>query len=71
MLFCSDTGCSIIIVFFPLNVVIFLNSAISAAAELLFYLPFRGSCMKSGVHTEERPESGIYFKIFKKKKHNI
>ena len=64
-----NTGCSLII---PLNVVIFLNSASSAAA-LVFYLPFRGPSMKSGVHTKktrERPESGMYFKIFEKK-HNI
>ena len=44
---------------------IFLNSASSAAA-LVFYLPFSGPSMKSGVHTEERPESGIYFKIIEK-----
>ena len=32
------TGCSLNIVFFPNNFVIFLNSA-SSAAELVFYLP--------------------------------
>ena len=34
----KSTGCSLKIVFFPKNVVIFLNSASSAAA-LVFYLP--------------------------------
>ena len=49
---------------FPWNVVIFLNSA-SVAAALVFDLPL---C----THTDttegnrERPESGIYFKIFEK-----
>ena len=38
---------------FPINVVIFLNSAISAAA-LVFYLSFSGPSMKSNVHTEEK-----------------
>ena len=33
-----STGCSLNIVFFPKNVVIFLNSA-SFAAALVFYLP--------------------------------
>ena len=57
----THTGCSLKIVFFPLNFVIFLNSATSAAA-LVFYLP--GVC----THTdnEGRPESGIFFKIRKK-----
>ena len=40
-------------VFFRQNVVIFLYSASSASA-LLFYQPFRGPSMKSGVHTEEK-----------------
>ena len=35
---CIDTGCSLIIVFIPENVVIFLISA-NAAATLVFYLP--------------------------------
>ena len=52
---------------FSLNVVIFLNSASSAAA-LVFYLPFSGSSIKC-TH-RERPESGIYSKIFEKK-HDI
>ena len=39
---------------------IFLNSAIPAA-ELVFYLPFSGPSMKSGVNTEEKlKESGIF-----------
>ena len=44
---------------------IFVISVRSAAA-LVFYLPFSGPSMKYGVHTEEKPESGIYFKIFEK-----
>ena len=46
---------------------IFLNSAISAAA-LMFYLPSGGSNVKSGVHTltprenRGRSESGIFFR---------
>ena len=39
---------------FPINVVIFLNSAISAAA-LVFYLPFSGPNMKSSERNEEKP----------------
>ena len=60
------TGCSLDIVFFPLNVVIFLNSA-SSAAVLVFYLPFSGPCMKSD--TEEKPREARvrnYFEIFEK-----
>ena len=34
----GDTGCSLNIVFFPKNFVIFLNS-VSSAAALVFYLP--------------------------------
>ena len=49
---------------FSLNVVIFLNSASSAAA-LVFYLSLSGPSIKL-VYTpkknRERPESGIYFK---------
>ena len=37
--FSFSTGCSVNIVFFPQNIVIFLNSASSSAAELVFYLP--------------------------------
>ena len=49
------TGCSLNIVFFPSNVVIFLNSASSAAA-LVFYLP--GVC----THTDtEGKQSSEYF----------
>ena len=55
------TGCSLIIVFF-FNFVIFLNSAISAAALLVFYLP--GVCTHTDKPTEnrERPESEIFLK---------
>ena len=47
----------------------FLNFASSAAA-LVFYLPSGHSSVKSSEHTltprknRERPESGIFFKIF-------
>ena len=57
------TGCSLNIVFFPLNVVIFLNSASSAAA-LVFYLPFSGLSMKSGVHNKEKPREARGRNIF-------
>ena len=65
------TGCSLNIVFFPLNVMIFPNSA-SFAAALVCYLPSSGPSIKSGVHkltpreNRERPESEIYSKIFEK-----
>ena len=49
--------------FFPKNVVIFLNSA-SPAAALVFYLPFSGSSMNSGVHTEEKPREARVRNIF-------
>ena len=58
-------GCSLNIVLFPSNFVIFLNSASSAAA-LVFYLPSGSPSVKSGVHlltpreNRESPESGIY-----------
>ena len=56
-----DTGSSLNIVFFPLNVVIFLNSAKSAEA-LVFCLPYSDPSTKSGVHTEEKPrEARIFF----------
>ena len=64
----EGTWCSFDIVFFPLNVVIFLNSASSAAA-LAFYLPFSGPSMKYGVHAEEKPREARvrnYFEIFEK-----
>ena len=54
-----STGCSINIVFFPQNFVIYLNSASSAAA-LVFYLLYSGPSMKSGVHTEEKPKEEIF-----------
>ena len=50
------TGCSLNIVFFPLNVVIFLNSASSDAA-LVFYLP--GVCTHTDTEGKQNPE---YFK---------
>ena len=62
------TGCSLNIVFFHENVVIFLNSASSAAA-LVFYLPFSGQSMESSVHTK-RGQSPEYILEFSKK-HNI
>ena len=46
-----NTGCSLNIVCFSENVVIFLNSASSVAVLLVFYLPFSCPSMKSGVHT--------------------
>ena len=54
------TGCSLNIVFFPENVVIFLNSARSAAA-LVFYLP--DVCTHTATERKQSPE---YFKIFEK-----
>ena len=54
------TGCSLNIVFFPLNFVIFLNSASSATA-LVFYLP--GVCTHTDTEGKQSPE---YFKIFGK-----
>ena len=53
---------------FPLSVVIFLNSASSAAA-LVFYLSLSGPSMKSSVHTE-KGQSPEYILKFNKK-HNI
>ena len=58
----ASTGCSLNIVFFPSNVVIFLNSACSAAA-LVFYLPV--VC----THTETKRKTEVdqspeYSKIF-------
>ena len=51
------TGCSLNIVFFPEDVVIFLTSASSAAA-LVFYLP--GVCTHT--HTEGKQSSDYFFK---------
>ena len=61
-------GSSLNIVFFPLDFVIFLNSASSAAA-LVFYLP--GVCVHTLTPRENREmqESGTFLKI--RKKHNI
>ena len=50
--------------FFPLNVVIFLNFTSSAAA-LVFYLPFSGPSMKSGVHTKGKPREARVWNILK------
>ena len=47
----THTGCSLKIVFFPLNFVIFLNSASSAAA-LVFYLP--GVCTHTDTEGKQR-----------------
>ena len=47
----SATGCSLNIGFFPSNVVIFLNSASSAAA-LVFYLP--GVCTHTDNEGKQR-----------------
>ena len=49
------TGCSLNIVFFPLNVAIFLNSASSAAA-LVFYLP--GVCTHTDTEGKQRKTRG-------------
>ena len=48
---------------FPQNVMIFLNSASSDAAALVFYLPSGDPSMQLERENRERPESGIYFKI--------
>ena len=59
-----DTGCSLNIVFFPKNTVIFLNS-VSSAAALVFYLP--GVCTHTDIERKQSPEN-----ILKSsKKHNI
>ena len=57
---------------FSLNVVIFLNSASSAAA-LVFYLPFSGPGMKSGCTHRAKSERGQSPEYILKlsKKHNI
>ena len=54
------TGDSLNIVFFPQNVVLFLNSANSTAA-LVFYLP--GVCMHTDTEGKQSPD---YFKILGK-----
>ena len=48
------TGCSLNIVFFPENFVIFLNSA-STAASLVFYLP--GVCTHTDIERKQSPEN--------------
>ena len=50
----KTTGCSLNIVFFPENVVIFLNSASSAAA-LVFYLP----CVCTHTDTEGKSKTNL------------
>ena len=60
------TGCSLNIVFFPENVVIFLNSASSAAAALVFYLP--GMCAHTDTEGKQRKARvRNIFKIFGQK----
>ena len=59
------TGCSLNIVFFPLNFVIFLNSASSAAA-LVFYLP--GVCVHND--TEGKQRNARVGNIFKNSEKN-
>ena len=64
----SNTECSLNIVFFRENFVIFLNSAGSAAA-LVFYLP--GVCTHTDTEgKQKRTEFGIFQKKIGKK-HNI
>ena len=60
------TGCSLNIVFFPSNVVIFLNSA-SPAAALVFYLP--GVCTHNDTEGKQRKARGR--NIFKKSEKTI
>ena len=62
------TGCSLNIVFFPENFVIFLNS-VSSGAALVFYLP--GVCTHTDFNREnrEKQETGIFCNLWKK--HNI
>ena len=66
------TGCSLNIEFFLKIFLIFLNSASSAAA-LVLYLPSGSQSMKSGVHTEEKPREAWIRNIFWNcwKKHTI
>ena len=70
------TGYSLNIVFFPLNVMIFPNSA-SFVAALICYLPSSSPSIKSGVHpltpreNRERSGSEIYLKIFEKTQYLI
>ena len=53
IIYFSHTGCSLNIVFFPKNVVIFLNSASSAVA-LVFYLA--GVCTHTDTERKQSPE---------------
>ena len=44
----------------------FLKSAsANSAAALVFYLPFSGPSMKSGVHTEENPREARVRNVFR------
>ena len=62
------TGCSFNIVFFPWNVVIFLNSA-SYAAALVFYLP--GVCTHTDTEGKQRKARVRNILKSSDKKHNI
>ena len=53
-----STGCSLNILFFPENFVIFLNSA-SSAASLVFYLP--GVCTHTESEGKQRKGSDQFF----------
>ena len=65
----KHTGCSVNIVFFYFKCCDFSFSV----AALVFYLPFSGPSMKTGVHTEGKPREARVRNIFEKfrKKHNI
>ena len=63
-----STGCSLNIVFFPQNVVNFLNSASSAAA-LVFYLP--GVCTHTDTEGKQRKARVRNILKSSRKKHNI
>ena len=57
-------------VFFPQNVVIFLNSASSAVVVLVIDLPLCVHTLTPPRENREKPESGMNFKNFEKK-HDI
>ena len=48
----ETTGCSLNIMFFSLNFVIFLNSASSAAALVFYYMP--GECTHTDTEGKQR-----------------
>ena len=62
------TGCSLNIVFFPQNVVIFLNST-SPAAALVFYLP--GMCTHTDTEGKQRKVRVWNILKLLEKNHNI